>query len=203
MAGTPVPRAPGGPSSHSILWIYTPPSGPLTWYLKTALLYWFSISPEVLSCSQGPPRREHTCFPFISRHGGDTPPGWGRRKTNGYKTCKDQLQWRWHQQGIKAPNVSTCRCLRICTHTHRGPSTQGWGQMQRLVTAHSCLEYCNYMYSECQQNGKTVLVRACGKLEPPWPLGTPPGHFFLLTSSHCHWPGHWWAPLAGVGAVTP
>lgn len=142
-------------------------------------------------------------FPFISRHGGDTPPGWGRRKTNGYKTCKDQLQWRWHQQGIKAPNVSTCRCLRICTHTHRGPSTQGWGQMQRLVTAHSCLEYCNYMYSECQQNGKTVLVRACGKLEPPWPLGTPPGHFFLLTSSHCHWPGHWWAPLAGVGAVTP
>lgn len=52
--------------------------------------------------------------------------------------------------------------------------------MQRLVTAHSCLEYCNYMYSECQQNGKTVLVRACGKLEPLWPLGTPPGHFFLL-----------------------
>lgn len=55
--------------------------------------------------------------------------------------------------------------------------------MQRLVIAHSCLEYCNSMYSECQQNRKTVLVRACGKLEAPWalrPLGTFLAYKFIL-----------------------
>lgn len=81
--------------------------------------------------------------------------------------------------------------------------------MQRLVTAHSCLEYCNSMYSECQQNGKTVLVRTCGKLEAPWPLGIPPGQFSCLQAQTAVGQG---TPLAqvgssgcraGVGAVTP